>query len=220
MDVAILGGTGDLGEGLALRWGADTDHTVIVGSRDAERGRDAADRYERRLDSYGHGATIEGTDNATATQQAAVVVAAVPAYHLADTVAGVADAFAAGAVLISPAVGMKHDGDGAHYNRPSAGSVAALAARAAPEDVHVAAAFHNLPAARLADLDRELAADVPVVGDETGAETAATLAEDIAGVGAVRAGPLANAAEIEGLTSLLINLGTYADIDDACVSFE
>ena len=217
MDIALLGGTGDIGEGLALRWAADTNHTVIVGSRDADKAAAKAEEYESEL---GTGVEIVGLANDAAAARADVVVTAVPAYHLTDTVEAVADELA-DAILVSPAVGMKHDEDGFHYNRPGVGSVTQLAAKAAPEGTPVVGAFHNLAAGRLADLEAELNWDTIVVGDDGDAKaTVSELAEDIDGLRALDGGPLANAAEVEGLTPLLINVARHNDgLHDLGVQF-
>jgi NADPH-dependent F420 reductase len=222
MNVTLLGGTGDIGEALALRWAHDTDHTVVVGSRDAERARECVADYERVLADHGADGDLVGRGNAEATARGDVVVCAVPPYHLTDTIDAVADALEPGDVLVSPAVGMKHDEAGAHYNRPGAGSVTALADRAAPEGVSVVGAFHNLPAAPLADLDFEIDADTPVVGDdESAVATVVDLTESIEGLDARRAGGLDNASEVEALTALLINLGTHdPDLHDVWVRFD
>src|SRR6056297_184979 len=211
MDIALLGGTGDIGEGLALRWADDTNHSVIVGSRDADKAAAKAEEYEAELDSRGRDVAIAGLANADAADRADVVVTAVPAYHLTDTVEAVADQLG-DAILVSPAVGMKRDEDGFHYNRPGAGSVTELAAGAAPDDVPVVGAFHNLPAARLANLDADLGIDTVVVGDDEDAvDFVSELAGDIEGLRPVDGGPLANAAEIEAITPLLINVAKYND---------
>ncbi|QSG15522.1 NADPH-dependent F420 reductase [Halapricum desulfuricans] len=221
MQIAILGGTGDVGEGLALRWGYDTDHEVIVGSRDTERAREAASSYESKLAEHGRDVTIEGAKNPEAAAGADAVVAAVPAYHLTDTIKAVADKLD-DAVLVTPAVGMQRDEDGFHYNPPSAGSVTALAAGAAPEDTTVVGAFHNLAAGRLADLDDDLEIDTLLVGDDDDAKaTVADLADDIEGLRPLDAGGLANAPEIEGITPLLINVAQHNDgLHDLGVRFE
>ncbi|MFC6975419.1 NADPH-dependent F420 reductase [Halomicroarcula sp. GCM10025709] len=211
MEIAILGGTGDIGEGLALRWARDTDHTLVVGSRDAEKAEDSAADYEAVLADHGRSVEIDGATNAEATARADVVVAAVPAYHLTDTVEAVADDLG-DAVLVSPAVGMKRDEDGFHYNRPGVGSVTELAANAAPEGTPVVGAFHNLAAGRLSDLDAALDWDTIVVGDDGDAKaTVSDLAEGIEGLRALDGGPVANAAEVEGLTPLLINVARHND---------
>ncbi len=205
MEIAILGGTGDIGEGLALRWGRDADHRLVVGSREADRARDAATEYRERLADRGHDADVAGAANPDAAAGADVVVVGVPPYHVADTVEAVADGLEG--VLVSPAVGMQRDEAGMHYHRPGAGSVTAVAAAAAPEDVPTVGAFHPLPARRLAHLDADLGLHVPVVGDDPDArETVIGLADDVEGLTGLDAGPLANAPEVEGLTPLLINL--------------
>jgi NADPH-dependent F420 reductase len=220
MEVALLGGTGDIGEGLALRFGRDTDHTVVVGSREAERGREAASEYTAALADRGVDATIEGAENADAAAGAEVVVLAVPAYHLADTVESVDDVLG-DTVLVSPAVGMQRDEGGLHYNPPGAGSVTALAAKAAPDDVPVVGAFHNLAAGRLGNLDADLGWDVPVVSDDSDAKTTVMgLADDVDGLRALDAGTLASAPEVESLTPLLINLAANNEgLHDLGVSF-
>lgn len=221
MRIAILGGTGDIGEGLALRWGSHADHEIVIGSREAERAEDSAEAYERELADRGVEATFDGRENEDAAADADVVVAAVPAYHLVDTVEAIAESLTPGTVLVSPAVGMRRDEAGMHYNRPGAGSVTALAAEAAPEAVPVVGAFHNLAAGRLADLDADLSMDVLLVGEDDAIETVAALTETIDGLRALRAGPIDNAAEVEALTPLLINLATYNDdLEDVGVRFE
>ena len=221
MRIALLGGTGDIGQGLALRWAYDTTHEVLIGSRDPERAREKADEYETELDSRGVECEVKGFENAMAADRADVVVLSVPAYHLVDTVEAVADRLDEETVLVSPAVGMKRDEDGLHYNRPGAGSVTALAADAAPEDVPVVGAFHNLAAGRLADLDATLDWDTLLVGDDEDAkDIVADLAEGIEGLRALDAGGLANAAEVESVTPLLINVARENDgLHDLGVKF-
>jgi hypothetical protein len=151
-----------------------------------------------------------------------VVVLAVPAYHLVDTVEAVADRLDDEDVLVTPAVGMKRDDEGFHYNPPGAGSVSALAADAAPDGVPVVGAFHNLAAGRLANLDAELDWDVLVFGeDEDAKETVSMLTEAIDGLRALDVGGLANASEVESLTPLLINVASNNDgLHDLGVRFQ
>ena len=212
MRIALLGGTGDIGGGLALRWGYHSSHEVIVGSREREKAATKAAEYETELDSRGVETTIGGAENERAAELATVIVLAVPPYHVADTVESIAHALDPGDVLVSPAVGMKRDEDGFHYHRPSAGSVTRLAADAAPSEVSVVGAFHNLPAARLANIDADLGIDTLVVADDEDAkETVIRLAESIDGLRPLDAGGLANAAEIESITPLLINVARHND---------
>ncbi|MFB6172266.1 MAG: NADPH-dependent F420 reductase [Haloarculaceae archaeon] len=221
MRIALIGGTGDIGEGLALRWAYDTDHEIVVGSRDPDRARAKADEYETELDSRGVDAEVSGFENAMAADRADVVVLSVPAYHLVDTVEHIADRLDEGDVLVTPAVGMQRDDDGLHYNRPSAGSVAALCADAAPDGVPVVGAFHNLAAGRLANLDADLDVDTLVFGDDDDAkDIVSMLADEIVGLRPLDVGGLANAPEVESLTPLLINLAmNNDDLHDVGVKF-
>jgi len=221
MQIALLGGTGDIGEGLALRWAYHTDHEVIVGSREAERARTKAEEYETELVSRGLDRTIAGYENAEAAARGNVVVLSVPPWHVADTVESVADSIGE-AVLVSPAVGMKVDEDGAHYAPPDVGSVTRLVADAAPDDVPVVGCFHNLAADRLANLDVELDLDTLVVGDDPDAkETVRALAEGIEGLRALDAGPIANAPEVESVTPLVINVARHNEgMHDVGVEFK
>lgn len=221
MRIALLGGTGDIGRGLALRWGHDTDHELLIGSRDPKKAREQADAYETELDDRDRGTDIKGFENAMAADRADVVVLAVPAYHLVDTVEAVADRLDDDTVLVTPAVGMQRDEDGFHYNRPGAGSVAALAAGAKPDDVPLVGAFHNLPAAGLAELDNEFDWDTLVFGDDADAKaTVSKLAAEIEGLRPLDAGTIANAPEIEAVTPLLINVAmNNDDLHDLGVKF-
>ncbi|MFB6302419.1 MAG: NADPH-dependent F420 reductase [Haloferacaceae archaeon] len=222
MRIALLGGTGDIGEGLALRWGLDTDHELFVGSRDPEKGRQSAAEYVDRLAERGVDADVSGLGNEAAAERAEVVVLSVPPYHVGDTIETVADGLGAGDVLVSPAAGIKRDDDGFHYHRPGAGSVTRVAAEAAPDGVSVVGAFHNLPAGRLADLDADLGIDTLVVADDAAAKgTVRDLAEGIEGLRALDAGPIANAPEIEALTPLLINVASNNEgLHDLGVRFQ
>lgn len=210
MRIAILGGTGDIGEGLARRLARDTDHELSIGSRDADRAAKAATRYLGAIRARGYEAEIEGTTNEAAVSGADVVIAAVPPYSVTDAVDQVAEALEPGTILLTPAVGMRSDEAGKHYHRPGAGSVTALVAEAAPADVAVVGAFHTLPAGRLADLDDPLEMDTVVLSDDEAARsTIIDLAGEIDGLRPLDGGPIANAAEIEAVTPLLINLGRY-----------
>ena len=222
MRIALLGGTGDIGEGLALRWAHDTDHEVVIGSRDPETAREAAEAYAATLADRGVEASLSGFENAMAADRGDVVVLAVPPYHVADTVEHVADRLGEDHILVTPATGMQRDDDGFHYHRPGAGSVTQLAVDAAPEGVPVVGAFHNLAAGRLADLDADLGIDTLVVGDDEGAKTTVSaLAEEIEGLRALDAGPVANAAEIESVTPLLINVAMHnSGLHDLGIRFD
>ncbi|MGM0590369.1 MAG: NADPH-dependent F420 reductase [Halobacteriota archaeon] len=222
MRIALLGGTGDIGEGLALRWAYHTSHEILIGSRDPNRARQKADEYVTELESRGVETDIKGFANEMAADRATVIVLAVPPYHVADTVETVADKLDDGDILVSPATGIKRDDDGFHYHPPGAGSVSQLVVDAAPGDTPVVGAFHNLAAGRLADLDAELGIDTLLVGDDPDAkEIVGLLAAEIEGLRALDAGGIANAPEVESLTPLLINVASNNDgMHDLGVRFQ
>jgi NADPH-dependent F420 reductase len=221
MRIALIGGTGAIGAGLALRWAKDTDHEIVIGSRDPERAREAAAEYQQVASEHGSAAKVTGFENAMAADRAAVIILAVPPYHIAATIEAIAEQLSAGDVLISPAAGLRRDDAGFHSRPPSAGSVTQLAAEVAPDEVAVVGAFQNLAAGRLADLEAPLEVDTLVLGDDEDAvATTMDLAADIEGLRPVYAGGIGLAAEVEGLTAVLINVAeANAEMADLGVRF-
>ncbi|MFB6111251.1 MAG: NADPH-dependent F420 reductase [Halobacteriaceae archaeon] len=221
MRIALLGGTGDIGRGLALRLGYHTEHDVIVGSRDADRAAEKTAAYEAELDEHGVERTLESGTNAEAAAEAGVVVVAVPPYYVRETVDAVADGLDEATVLVTPAVGMERTEDGFHYDPPSIGSLTELVAATAPESTPVVGAFHNLAAGRLAALDATLDVDCPIVAnDATAKRTVSELTAEIPGIRPLDAGPLANAAEVESVTALLVTLARHNEgLHDLGVKF-
>ncbi|ADB62799.1 NADPH-dependent F420 reductase (plasmid) [Haloterrigena turkmenica DSM 5511] len=222
MEIALLGGTGDIGEGLALRWARDTDHSIIIGSRDSDRAERKANEYRSVLKETGATPNVAGYGNETAAEFAEVVVVSVPPEYASSTVESVAPVLGEGDILVSPAVRMTRDAAGFHYDPPEAGTVAEAIDDVAPVDVPVVSAFQNLAAGALSDLDNDLEADVIVTGDDGEAKrTVEALAEDIDGLRALDGGPLANTGVVESLTPLLINLAMNNDgMHDVGVRFE
>lgn len=222
MEIALLGGTGDIGEGLALRWARDTNHTVVIGSRDPEKAARRADDYQTLLADRDVAHNVVGLGNEAATERADVVVLSVPPEYAVSTVETVADGLSESDVLVSPAVSMNRDAAGFHATPPKAGSVAEAVAAAAPEGVSVVGAFQTLAAGALRNLDNEIESDTIVTGDDEEATAlVASLAEEIDGLGALYGGPLAVTDLVESVTPLLINLAMNNDgLHDLGVRFE
>lgn len=196
--IAVLGGTGKEGKGLALRW-AVKGHEVIIGSRDAARAQATADEIRARA---GGDARVRGADNASAAQAASVVLLAVPYSAQLATAQEVA-AHLGGKVLVDvtvPLVPPKVD----RVQLPAGGSAVLALQERLGSQVKVVSAFQNVSAGHLWDLEHAIDCDVLVCGDDADArETAVRLAED-AGMKAWHAGALANSAAAEALTSVLI----------------
>jgi 8-hydroxy-5-deazaflavin:NADPH oxidoreductase len=202
MDVGILGGTGPAGRGLALRLAA-AGVAVGIGSRDAARAADVAAEAVAKWPGRLPGA-VTGVDNA-GVAAAPLVVLATPWEAASATVRSVADALA-GKVVISMANALAKEGREMLALVPPRGSVA-LAVQAAAPRARVAAAFHHLPAAEMADLDSGLIADVLVCSDDPDATSdTMALVERIEGLRPLDAGSLSQAAAIEAFTAVCITL--------------
>jgi NADPH-dependent F420 reductase len=207
MRIALLGGTGAIGEGLALRFGAHTTHEIVVGSRDADRAIEAAVDYEEALSVHGSDTSIGAGVNIDAVSGADVAILGVPPYHVRETIETIRDGLEDEAILVTPAVGMSRSETGCHYDPPPIGSVSELVANVAPASVPVVGAYHSIPAGRLANLETAIDMDTPVVADDEAAkETVQNLTNEIPGLSPIDAGPLANAAGVESLAPLLVTL--------------
>ncbi|MBV8207781.1 MAG: NADPH-dependent F420 reductase [Acidobacteria bacterium] len=210
--IAIVGGTGPEGSGLALRW-ARAGEKIIIGSREVARAQERADELARRCGS----ATIEGAANADAVAAANVVVLTVPFPAQADTLKGIRKAFRAGAVLIDTTVPLASTvgGRATRVLGVWQGSAALQARELAPESVGVAAAFHNIGAEALGS-ENAVECDVIVCSDDENARSAAMeLANLIPGARAVDGGKLENARTVEQLTALLIAINTRYKVRSA-----
>lgn len=200
--IAILGGTGDLGSGLAKRWLA-TGNTVIIGSRSAEK----AKAFARDL---GAGAT--GDDNVGATRAADVVVVAVPFSSHEATLTEVKDA-AQGKIVVDAVVPLVPP-KVSTVQLPKEGSAAQMAQALLGDGVRVVSAFHNVGAAKL-HAGGKAECDVLVFGnDKEARDLVMGLASEVASAG-IDGGVLANSAAAEALTSVLIAINRRYKVNGA-----
>jgi 8-hydroxy-5-deazaflavin:NADPH oxidoreductase len=201
MRLAIVGGTGKLGSGLAQRW-ARAGHTITLGSRDAAKARAHAEELSAR------GLSVLGGDNAWAAGEGEVVVLTVPYEAHGDTLRAIAVAIA-GKVLIDVTVPLKPP-KVSRVQLP-AGQAAALEAQALlGTSTPVVATLHHVSATHVADLTHAIECDALVAGDDARAKGVAIgLVRDL-GMRGLDAGPLVNAIALESLTPVLIHLNrTY-----------
>jgi NADPH-dependent F420 reductase len=212
MKIALLGGTGDIGEGLALRWAHDTNHDIVIGSRKHAKAERNASKYRTLLSEHGVEHSVTGTDNATAADRCEVIVVSIPPQYATDTVKEIAPGLDANTILVSPAVRMTRDEEGFSYDPPEIGSVAEEIAAAAPEETPVVGAFQNMAAGALSDLAADVRADIVLTGNDGDAKTTiASLAEEIEEFRALDAGGLSNSSMVESITPLLITLALNND---------
>ncbi len=192
--LSILGGTGKEGSGLALRW-AKAGHTVIIGSRSAERAQQAAAEINAQLGTQ----NAQGLDNEAACRAADIVVLTVPPDAQLSTLEGV-KTLLGGKILVDATARVD-----AKDPKPPAGRASAREAQdLLGAEVRVVAAFQNVPAHALKKLEVELASDVMVCSDDAEARAEVIKLAEAAGMQAYEAGGLDNGIVVEGLTALII----------------
>ena len=197
--IAILGGTGKEGSGLALRW-AHAGHRVIIGSRSPERARDTAASINARIGS----SRAEGSDNLAAAQSGEIVVLAVPYAAQLATLQEVSAALG-GKILVDVTVPLVPPQVG-RVQLPDGGSAVVKAQAMLGERVRVVSAFQNVSAELLSEIGKPVDCDVLVCGDNRDARAEVIALANDAGMRAFHAGPLANSAVAEALTSVLITI--------------
>lgn len=196
ISIGILGGTGDQGKGLARRF-ALAGHTVLIGSRSAERAQTAAESI---------GGPVRGADNQAVAAEADVVIVAIPWDGHRSTLESLRSELA-GKIVVDCVNPLGFDKQGAYALAVEEGSAAQQAAAVLP-DSRVVAAFHHVSAVLLLDPEvEEITLDVLVAGDDREAtDTVQALAGRIPGMRGVYAGRLRNAHQVEALTANLISI--------------
>jgi 8-hydroxy-5-deazaflavin:NADPH oxidoreductase len=215
--IAILGGTGPEGLGLANRFARAGEH-IVIGSRDSARATEAASQLRERI---GAAANIEGTDNATAAAQSEIVVLTIPFSGQAALLKSLKSVWKAGTIVIDSTVPLAASVGGTATRMIGvwAGSAAEAARELLPQNVSLAAAFHNLGAELLAG-DAPIDCDVLVCSDDEKAkQLAIELAGKISGVRALNGGKLEGARIVESITALLIGLNIRYKVHSAGVRF-
>lgn len=212
--VAVIGGTGDQGLGLALRW-ARAGKRVIIGSRAKERGEQAAQAVRVQIGGSGN---IEGMTNAGAAAAASLVVLTVPFEAQLATLASLKSVLKPGQTVVDVTVPLETSvgGQPTRVVGVWAGSAAEQAARQLPAGVELAAGFHNVSARALQDLAHPVECDVFVCADRP--ETRAAIrpwVEAIPNCRYIDGGKLENARTVEALTALLIGVNRRYKVQHA-----
>ena len=205
--IAILGGTGDLGTGLAIRW-SKVGHRIIIGSRTLEKARNAVAELKKISPDTPAG-PMENKDAAAAGN---IVVLTVPAEHQLSTLEGVRDSLK-GKILIDVTVPLVPPKVGT-VQLPPEGSAGQRAQNLLGEEVMVVTAFQNI-AAHLLQQDVHIECDVLVAGNKKEARQRVIDLIEEAGMTGWHAGPIANSAAAEALTSILIHINRQGTISHA-----
>ena len=200
--LAVIGGTGEEGSGLALRWAA-AGYPVLIGSRSRERAGAAAEELSSLLPAS-NSARIGGDTNAAASAAADVIILSVPY----DSQAGIIEQIREGCqgkTVVSVVVPLKPPRV-SHVWRPPGGSAAEEAQAQLGDGARVVAAFQNISATHLKELDHSVDCDILITGDDRAARQTAIELAQAAGMRGIDAGPLVNSSVSEGLTALLIGI--------------
>jgi 8-hydroxy-5-deazaflavin:NADPH oxidoreductase len=204
--IAVIGGTGDLGSGLARLWAA-AGYRVVLGSRDRDRAKSAAADLSRQI-----GKAVAGNDNRAAAQAADVVVLCVP-YSNHDAILTEIGPALGGKILVDAVVPLVPP-KVSTVQLPAAGSAALAAQRLLGSDVRVASAFHNVGAAKLHS-GAKADCDVLVFSDEVAVRDQVIELANVVATRGVHGGVLANSVAAEALTSVLIAINRRYKIPGA-----
>jgi len=203
--LAVLGGTGAEGGGLAFRW-AHAGYPVIVGSRSAEKAQDGAAELNKLLGKD----LVRGMENLSAAKEAQIVIVTVPYSAQKPTISDVAGALE-GKILVDVTVPLVPP----KVNRvqlPEGGSAVEAIQKMLGSGVRVVSAFQNVSAHHLKDLSHEVECDVLVTGDDIPARETVIELANAAGLRGIHAGPLCNSVVAEALTSVLIAINQRYNI--------
>jgi 8-hydroxy-5-deazaflavin:NADPH oxidoreductase len=205
VQIAVIGGTGDEGFGLALRL-ARAGHQVVIGSRSEERGAEAAERARHVL---AEDTPVDGTSNERAAAGAELVFVTVPYAGQADIYRSIKDHVPEGGVLVDTTTPLATAVGGRAWQviRPWHGSAAEQAKALLRPGVRLVAGFHTVAAEPLQDMERPVEGDVLLCGDDADAKLeVGRVVEQIPDLRWIDAGPLAMARVVEPLTALLVSV--------------
>ena len=215
MKIGIVGGTGDIGEGIAMR--LSPNHNVVIGSREEEKAVESSDVCYATITKLGLPCSVSGYSNQEAIDRSDIIILAIPFRHVEPTLASL-HGFE-NKLVISPVNPMEKR-DFFVYTPPPDGSAALLIKRLLPKETRLCSAFNTVAANKWKALNETLDLAVPVCGDDPLSKaTVLDLVRSIPGVKAYDAGPLAVSSMVECLTPLLLNIARFNKMKDVGVQF-
>jgi len=214
--IGIVGGTGDIGEGIAMRLAPQYD--VIVGSRDESRAKESCVCSIDTLQNRGHTCcSLVGATNQEAVNCADVVILAIPFRNVVSTLETLS--CFEDKIVISPVNPMEKR-DHFTFVPPAEGSAALMIRRILPREARICSAFNTIAANKWKALDEELAYSVPVCSDDADAKKQVMgIVNTVSKLQAFDAGPLAASSMVEALTPLLLNIARYNKMRDVGIQF-
>ena len=215
MKIGIVGGTGDIGEGMAMRLAPR--YEVVVGSREKDKAELSCQASRELLLKRGQSCFLTGVSNQEAVDSADIVILAIPFKHLASTLATL-HGFE-NKIVVSPVNPMEKR-DYFVFVPPPEGSAALMVKKMLPASARVCSAFNVIAANKWRALDEELTYSVPVCGDDAEAKQQVMgIVNATSKLRAFDGGPLAVSAMVESLTPLLLNIARYNKMRDVGIQF-
>lgn len=229
LKIAILGGTGNIGEGIILRLALQNlmpegvKNEVIIGSRSRETADEAAKQALSELENFGFDTskiTITGNTNLEAAQAAEIIILTIRFDYVLPLLDEIRDVIE-NKILITPVVPMAKEGSLFVYKPPSEGSAALAIRKKVPQSTKVVAAFHNVPAGKLKDVVKCKAVyDAIICSDDIEAKKfVMELTRNMGCLKPLDGGPLSQANTVESLTPLLVNLAKLNGLKDLGINF-
>ena len=215
MKVGIVGGTGDIGEGIAMR--LSSNHEVVIGSREQDKAAESSNTCYATVTSLGLPCSVNGLSNQDAVDRSDIVILAIPFRHIEPTLAsltGLEDK-----IVVSPINPMEKK-EYFIYTPPVEGSAALRVKKLLPPGTRVCSAFNTVAANKWKAFSEELDFAIPVCGDDPEAKAVVMdLIRSIPGVKPYDAGPLAVSSMVECLTPLLLNIARFNKMRDVGIQF-
>jgi hypothetical protein len=215
MKIGIVGGTGDIGEGMAMRMSSHFD--VVVGSREADKAEATCTLGREVMKKRGKACSLVGVTNQDAIDAADIVILAIPFKHVAGTLSTL-HGFE-NKIVVSPVNPMEKQ-DHFMFVPPPEGSAALMIKKMLPKEARICSAFNAIAANKWKALDEELEYSVPVCGDDAEAKKIVMeIVNKISRLHALDAGPLSISCMVESLTPLVLNIARYNKMHDVGVRF-
>jgi NADPH-dependent F420 reductase len=212
MKIGIIGGTGGMGEGLALRW--CVNHDIVIGSRDASKAYSAAEEYRKKAITYYNNinGSINGDENSKLVGYCDVIVLCIPYENSISTVAGIADNLRDGSIVLCPIVPMSKDSNGfiylpMHEHKESAAEQVNKVLKDKNKNARVVAALHNISDVKLRKINNIIDSDVLICSDDKDAVSVVSeLVKEIKNLKPLYLGPLSLSYQVESITPMLLNV--------------
>jgi len=209
MKIGIVGGTGGMGEGFALRW--CLRHDIFIGSRDATRASEAAKNYMASArETYGSNITgnISGEENVRLSEICDLVILSIPYESTESTCKCISERISPNCIIVTPIVPMRKEDKGFTYLplEERVKSAAELVSEYIQPRERIVSAFHTISEVKLKDIRQSLTVDTFICGDDqNNVSTINSLVSEINGLRPIYLGPLSMSYQAEILTPMLLN---------------